>query len=185
MQRTMIAAFMGLAVAKDYCPDSPEEIHAETYIEISAFATCAMVGEEILARVEANQQGSWVDPHNVGHYFLDESDYRQIDVHRETGTASIPQGGPFTDKIRFTMTQSGGTCEISACSASQVQSVTDFSGNYCNIRNLLCGSDVGCVTAKHDFEFQEGVIELSPARMGYPGASADASMCIVPVSAEV
>ena len=113
------------------------------------------------------------------------SHFSQIDVHRETGTASIPQGGPFTDKIRFSMTQSGGTCEISACSASQVQSVTDFSGNYCNIRNLFCGSDVGCVTVKHDIQFEEGQIDLSAGRGPYPGSSADASMCIVPVSTEV
>lgn len=145
-----------------------------------------MFKEEIMARVDANYDGSWVDPHNTGHYFFDQADYTdhymQVDIHRVTGTASIAQGGPFTDKVRFTMTQHGQVCDVSACSESQVQSVTDFSGNYCNLRNLFCGSDVGCTTVTNDFKFEEKMITLSPARMGYPGASADAKMCIVPTS---
>ena len=184
MQRVMIPVVMGLAAANT-CPTSPVDIHAQTSLHFSAFATCASVGEEILARIAGNEAGTWVDPHNTGHYFLDGSSYTQIDAHRETGTASIPQGGPFTDKIRFTMTQSGATCEIEGCSASQGQSVTDFSGNYCNMYNLICGSSLGCVTVKYDVEHEESQLELSPSRMGYPGASADAEMCIVPLSTEV
>ena len=99
MQRALIPTLMTLASAKN-CPSSPQLIHAQTSIELSFAATCAAVSEEIVARFTANQDGTWVDPHNAGHYFIDGVGNEQIDVHRDTGTASIPQGGPFTDKLR-------------------------------------------------------------------------------------
>jgi len=209
MQRTLVPTLMTLA-ASNICPSSPFEIHAQTYIEFSAATTCASVADEIQARAEANQAGTWVDPHNGGKYFFEHSYGRQcgyadlyactdLYLSRQTGTASIPQGGPFLDKIAFHLVQSGGcdsdvtdcqsvaVCKVSACSASQVESVTDFSGNYCNIRNLICGSDVGCVTEQHDFGFEEDWehFELSPGNAHYPGSSADAYMCIVPTSTKV
>jgi len=208
MQRTLVPTLMTLA-ASNNCPSSPFEIHAQTYIEFSAATTCANVADEIQARAEANQEGTWVDPHNGGKYFFQTSYFHicgeypdtyactDLDLYRQTGTASIPQGGPFTDRIAFHLEQIGGcnsdvidcqsvaVCKVSACSASQVESVTDFSGGYCNIRNLICGSDVGCATEKYDFGFVEGPSELSPGRGQYPGASADASMCIVPTSTKV
>jgi len=195
MQRTLVPTLMTLAASqiRNGCPASPFEIHAQTYIEFPfVYASCEMVETEILARIQANQEGTWVDPHNGGHYFLNHETnpatrylHRDLYLRRETGTASIPQGGPFTDQIVFSLSQEEYFCEVSACSASQVESVTDFSGGYCNIRNLICGSDVGCATEQYDFGFEEGTIELSPGRGQYPGASADASMCIVPTSTKV
>ena len=178
MQRALIPSLMTLAAAKN-CPSSPQLIHAYTSVELSFSEACDSVSEEMVARITANQDGSWVDPHNGGSYFIDGVSNDQIDAHRDTGSASIPQGGPFTDKLRFTLTQNGSGCDVSACSVSQVMSVFDFSGGYCNIRNLVCGSDVGCVTEKHDFTFEEGKIQKSS------GASVDASKCIVPLSTEV
>ena len=196
MQRTLVPTLMTLAASdiRNGCPDSPFEIHAQTYIEFPfVYASCEMVETEILARIQANQEGTWVDPHNGGHYFVDHNHHMigrtDLSLRRETGTASIPQGGPFTDLIIFTLSPSpnptGGPCVVTACSGSQVESVTDFSGGYCNIRNLICGSDVGCATEQYDFGFYEGTIELSPGRGQYPGATADASMCIVPTSTKV
>jgi len=175
----LVEAQAPLAVSNRNCPSSPSFLHAQLSIELSFSDTCATVSEEIEARIQANQGGSWVDPHNAGHYFLDSASSSQLDARRETGTASIAQGGPFTDKLRFTLTQNGGGCAVSACSVSQVTSVFDFSGSYCNIRNLVCGSDAGCVTEKHDFTFEEGKVSKSS------GATIDASKCIVPVSTEV
>jgi len=195
MQRTLVPTLMTLAASdiRNGCPYSPFEIHAQTYIELTPYASCEMVETEILARIQANQEGTWVDPHNGGHYFVEHNHHMiertDLSLRRETGTASIPQGGPFTDLIIFTLSPSpnptGGPCQVTACSGSQVESVTDFSGGYCNIRNLICGSDVGCATQQYDFGFEEGTIELSPGRGQYPGASADASMCIVPTSTKV
>jgi len=187
MQRALLPTMMTMAVgSKVVCPSSPFEIHAQTSMEVTFPATqCEEPYQEIMARIQANIDGSWADPHNAGHYFSDGTSASALDAHRETGTASIAQGGPFTDNLRFQFHQNGAVCELSACSVSQVQSVTDFSGGYCNLRNLFCGSDVGCTTQKYDLKFEEGTIELSPGRVPYPGASADASMCIVPVALEV
>jgi len=183
MQRAMVPTMIAVVAGNsNMCPSSPADPHAQTSVEVTVFATCDKVLQEIEARIQANSQGSWLDPHNGGHYFLDSSNSQQLDAHRETGSASIPQGGPFRDNLRFKLHQNGANCEIESCSASQVASVTDFSGGYCNLRNLFCGSDAGCTTQKHDFQFKEGNIDLSPGRGKYPGASADASMCIVPVA---
>jgi len=191
MQRAMVPTLMAVVagINPNLCPGSPADIHARTAMEVTAFATCEMVFQEIEARIQASYPGgSWIDPHNRGHYFIDQAhrvEARYINAHRETGSASIPQGGPFRDNLRFQFRQNGANCEFQSCSASQVQSVTDFSGGYCNLRNLYCGSDVGCITQLYDFQFKEGNIELSPGLGKYAGASADASMCIVPVAAEV
>mmetsp|Transcript_9937 Transcript_9937/g.29219 ORF Transcript_9937/g.29219 Transcript_9937/m.29219 type:complete len:85 (-) Transcript_9937:111-365(-) len=40
--------------------------------------------------------------------------------------------------------QEDGSCEVSACSESQVFSIADFSTNYCNLHDLYCGTEDGC-----------------------------------------
>jgi len=172
----------------ELCPTSPAEIHAQTSVDFVAVQQCSDVSEEIRARVAANEAGTWTDPHNAGQYKFvgatsDVHGYHKIDLERTTGTGDpdSPIAGPFTDKIRFTLQQRGRGqhCEITACSVSQSQSVSDFSTNYCNQRNLYCGSDVGCTPLVHDFKFTETGKTLSPGRDGYPGATAEPERCIV------
>jgi len=178
----------------EFCPSSPEEVHAQASVDFVTHAQCSDVSEEILARIANNEAGSWTDPHNGGHYALvgatsDIHGFHRIEANRVTGTGDpdSPVVGPFTDKIRFTLQQRGrgAHCEITACSVSQSKSVTDFSANYCNQRNLYCGSAAGCTSVKHDFSFHETNITLSPSRSGYPGASAEPEKCIVPTSSVV
>ena len=38
---------------------------------------------------------------------------------------------------------------------AEVFSIADFSTNYCNVRNLYCGKEDGCVTVKHSFATEE------------------------------
>jgi len=177
MKSALISSLVA-SVAAGSCPSSPSFIHAQTSVELHFDNSCEMVQEEIVARINANQDGSWADPHNGGTYYLDGVD-QGIDAHRLTGTASLSQGGPFEDKIRFSLKAEGSGCFATACSVSQVMSVFDFSGSYCNFRNLVCGSDGGCVVQKHDLTFKEGKVRKSG------GASIDASKCIVPVAVEV
>merc|ERR1712046_410661 len=100
-------------------------------------------------------------------------------IQRVTGTGEPCCPGPYTDLIDFTFVDaSDGGCELFACSESQSQSISDFSTNYCNIRNLYCGTEVGCIAGLKDMTFVESDIELSPGAQGYPGATADASKCI-------
>ncbi|CAK9033688.1 unnamed protein product [Durusdinium trenchii] len=55
----------------------------------------------------------------------------------------------------------------------KVFSLKDFSTNYCNLRNLYCGSEEGCKPVKHDFNNSE--VSLDKARF----AGKDKSACIV------
>ena len=57
---------------------------------------------------------------------------------------------------------------------AQVTSVADFSTNYCNLRNLYCGTDDGCVDVTSDLGVTETSVDYSF------GASADPSACVVP-----
>merc|ERR1712178_160438 len=82
-----------------------------------------------------------------------------------------------TDKQTFELTSKDGGCEIKGCSESQGFSIGDFSTNYCDLRNLYCGSGDGCITVKHDFSSKED------SHDGSIGASHDFSKCIVKPSA--
>jgi len=69
-------------------------------------------------------------------------DSLELDLQRVTGNHH------FTDKLIFTFTDYKAikpTCGIHACSESQIFSVKDFSTNYCNVRNLYCGKEDGCI----------------------------------------
>merc|ERR1711974_475570 len=86
-------------------------------------------------------------------------------------------GKKYTDKQVFTLTpeQGGKQCRIEAFSASQGFSVSDFSRNHCDIRNLYCRSADGCKPISSDFTGKE--VEVKPSLC----ASQDFSKCIVKV----
>jgi len=48
-----------------------------------------------------------------------------------------------------------GTCMINSCSDSQCESNNDQSTNYCNMRNLYCGSADGCKIVETDLVYKE------------------------------
>lgn len=86
--------------------------------------------------------------------------------------------GTYTDKMDLMFAASGTAagnamgCEVTACSESQVTSYADFSTNYCNLRNLYCGSDDGCPYALRDLQSHEVHVHNGA------GASHDASACV-------
>merc|ERR1711865_391842 len=125
MQRAMVPTMIAVVAGNsNMCPSSPGDPHAQTSVEVTAFATCDKVLQEIEARIQANSQGSWLDPYNGGHYFLDSSNSQQLDAHRETGSASIPQGGPFRDNLRFKLHQNGANCFVAVMLAAPHRSMT-------------------------------------------------------------
>lgn len=63
-------------------------------------------------------------------------------------------------------------CQLTACSESQVTSYSDFSTNYCNLRNLYCGSDDNCPVVASDMQSSEYIGQMGA------GASHDKSACI-------
>merc|ERR1712048_523804 len=152
------------------CPGSGSLVHASMKVTVTASASCADVQAEIEARASSN---SWVDPHNGGIYSLESSSSGLVNTQRTTNPATSVGGVTYTDKQTFTLTDKSGSCEIQACSESQGTSVGDFSTNYCDLRNLYCGSADGCVPVKNDFTSDE------TSHSGSIGAGHDAGACIV------
>jgi hypothetical protein len=148
------AACVAAAVTAMPCPGSKAGMHASCQVESTIAAACGAVAAEVTARING-QPGKWTDPHNNGTYTLDSSSATSLAVHRVTGN------GDYTDKMTFTLTDSGSSCNVQACSESQVTSVADASTNYCNTRNLLCGAGDGCKPVLHDAAYSETNVKPS------------------------
>jgi hypothetical protein len=81
-------------------------------------------------------------------------------MHRLTGD------GKYTDKIIFTFEDSGSSCNVGACSQSQVFSIGDAGTNYCNMYSLYC-SESGCHPLNNKLVYTEKVgkcTEQSPQK---------------------
>jgi hypothetical protein len=132
------------------CPGSPVPVHAQCSMVVRTPQwDCAAVWREILERIILNEAGLWKDPRNNGSYRLMREGLEEYILgNRTTGD------GLYTDLYNFALEDDGqGGCVIEACSQSQVFSIIDGSTNYCNLRNLYCGSDAGCVPLSHDIRY--------------------------------
>merc|ERR1711972_1297557 len=109
----------------------------------------------------------------MGIYSVLASSGTEIETKRTTNPKKSVGGQTYTDKQTFTLSDKDGSCEIAACSESQGSSLKDFSTNYCDIRNLYCGSADGCTHVSHDFTSKEQ--ENHPSL----GAGNDFDVCIV------
>merc|ERR1711862_659705 len=138
-------------------------------------ASCA----DVQAEIEARAGGNWVDPHNGGIYSVLDSSVGVVNTQRTTNPATSVGGQVYTDKQTFVLTEQDGGCKIEGCSESQGFSVGDFSTNYCDLRNLYCGSADGCSTLSHDFATQEN------SHKGSIGAGHDAGACVVTAGVSV
>lgn len=152
------------------CPGSGAWFHAKTQVTATAKANCADVKAEILARIGA--QNGWVDPHNGGIYSVISSSDTEIETKRTTNPKKSFGHQVYTDKQSFTLSEKGDACEIAACSESQGTSLKDFSTNYCDIRNLYCGSADGCKPVLHDFTSDQQTVDASSGQH-------DWSQCVV------
>merc|ERR1711972_912183 len=108
----------------------------------------------------------------MGIYSVLASSGTEIETKRTTNPKKSVGGLTFTDKQTFTLSDKDGSCEISACSESQGVSWKDFSTNYCDIRNLYCGSSDGCKPVVHDFTSAQQSVQASSGQ-------SDWSACIV------
>lgn len=128
------------------CPGSPVKMHAKCDMGVTFTNSCSDVMTEISNRVTSD----WVDPHNGGTYTITNSTSTSIEGQRLTGD------GKYTDKFDFEFTSSSdGGCSVEACSESQVNSMLDFSTNYCNLHDLYCSSTDGCSTVGKDLSYSE------------------------------
>lgn len=111
--------------------------------------------------------------HNGGVYSVTAKTSSELATQRTTNPAKSVGGQKYTDKQLFKLSDHSGKCEIHGCSESQGFSVGDFSTNYCDMRNLYCGSADGCKPVSKDFASAEASVSKSI------GAGKDFSKCIV------
>lgn len=135
------------------CPGSSAWTHAKCKMTVRFQQPCSTVISEINLRLTSP---TWIDPHNRGTYSQISStpmspEHVLIKGSRLTGD------GKYTDLFTFYTTDlnESGSCEVHACSESQVFSILDFSTNYCNLRNLYCNSDEGCPPVQYDLDYEE------------------------------
>jgi len=175
LRSLVLTGLVGTAAADSYnCPGSGSLVHAWMEVTTTASTSCVNVKAEIEARASA--EGGWKDPHNGGVYSVLDSSGSVIKTQRTTNPATSVGGQVYTDKQNFELTDQDGSCQIKVCSESQGTSVGDFSTNYCDIRNLYCGSADGCTTVNNDFASKEDSFSKSI------GAGHDFSGCIVKVA---
>lgn len=131
------------------CPGSPASFHSSCEMTISFPDTsCEKVAKEIVSR--GNGMHGWIDPHNRGEYTITSQSNSKVEGSRLTGDKR------FTDLFDFELKDDGnGGCNVVACSESQVNSILDFSTNYCNLRMLYCNSSDGCKPIKEDMKYEE------------------------------
>ena len=144
--RRQSTTYVNAAQVSIECPSSPAWMHATCGVtfEITDFM-CKDVKEEVERRILGKD--SWVDPKShPGKYELIESQPTKTLGSRTTG-----DGSNYVDKFEFIYTDvEGKGCIVSGCSVAQSPSYYDYSTNYCNMRNLLCGKVDGCKVSRHD-----------------------------------
>eukprot|EP00603_Paraphysomonas_imperforata_P000979 CAMPEP_0114431864 /NCGR_PEP_ID=MMETSP0103-20121206/10842_1 /TAXON_ID=37642 ORGANISM="Paraphysomonas imperforata, Strain PA2" /NCGR_SAMPLE_ID=MMETSP0103 /ASSEMBLY_ACC=CAM_ASM_000201 /LENGTH=305 /DNA_ID=CAMNT_0001601487 /DNA_START=18 /DNA_END=938 /DNA_ORIENTATION=- len=145
--KTSVALLLLSATGTSACPGSPVRMHAKCEMEVEFTQPCDSVLTEINARVSG--KGGWTDPHNGGIYSITNQTSTFLSGQRITGD------GKYTDLFDFSFTSSSGGCSVEACSESQVNSLLDFSTNYCNLHSLYCSSSSGCPTVGADLVYNE------------------------------
>jgi hypothetical protein len=137
-----------------FCPGSRATTHAATRVVARAVgADCNTVRQEIAFR--ADNRKSWHDPSNL--YSNTVTTYKVLSAGRD-GRMQIGRTTPrfkFHDLINFELIERDSGCLIRGCSESQGYSGGDFHTNYCNIFNLICGSDLGCHPVQYDLATKE------------------------------
>lgn len=128
------------------CPSSSALFHAQCSMtfQINDFM-CSDVKEEAERRIQGKD--GWVDPKShPGKYLLLGSEPTKTMAQRTTG-----DGSNYVDKFTFTYTDvEGKGCLVTGCSVAQSTSYYDYSTNYCNMHNVLCGKTENCKVSRHD-----------------------------------
>ncbi|CAE7251079.1 unnamed protein product [Symbiodinium natans] len=148
VQRAPSAEHCGLTAAA--CPGSPVPAgdHSACSESIVFQAPCASVQQEIEARIRLNMDRKQL----LGNYTLLDSEAGACTkASRATNPHADP--GPFTDLFGFRYMSAGSHCHVLGCSESQVESLCDFSTNFCNMFNLYCSEADGCASVHHDLKY--------------------------------
>ncbi len=133
------------------CPGSPSAKHAHCALMWHVKGqTCDKVVEEALARIKGEK--AWTDPKSKpGKYELLKESSTQVFAQRTTG-----DGTNYVDKFLLTFVDNSKGkhqgCVVQGCSDAVSPSYEDYSSNYCNMFNVLCGSNDDCTFVHHDLK---------------------------------
>jgi len=171
----VFAAMMGFASAQQCGPRLPT-LSGNAYIQVSvlADADCMTVVDEIEARIAGF--GDWRDPRNV-YGSTTAGDYNLMDTDFASPTSMYMETARSSEIQLFTLFDHDGGCRIDGCSLSQGSS-NDESVNYCDLRNLYCGSADGCKTAVHHNMTTKEIYVGGHGKQSR-GAGHDRSKCVV------
>lgn len=132
------------------CPGSPVDwSHHASCMETRRFQNpCENVQEEIELRIEKNLDRKKLP----GQYELLSTQHGTCSKgSRATSPHAVP--GPYTDIFGFLYVSEPDGCWVTSCSESQVESLCDFSTNFCNMFNLYCNEMDGCESVKHTLNY--------------------------------
>jgi len=137
------------------CPNSQARAHTMAEMTVDFTNSCSDVMAEISARAgSAANGGSWVDPHNKGHYSILATEGNLIKIQRYTARYK------YKDIITFSLAENGTGCKVNACSVSQGNSNNDGGTNMCNMGDLFCNSSVkntengaACKDVKYNLQY--------------------------------
>ena len=129
-------------IEEDYdCPSSPSMVHASCKVYTVFENPCSTVQQEMMKRVNGQADGTWTDPHNGGNYTVLST---PAGLPATWEFSRLTGDGKYTDLINYAFYAYGETsCQMYACSESQVFSIGDKGTNFCNIHNLYC-DESGC-----------------------------------------
>jgi len=137
------------------CANSQARAHTMAEMTVDFTNSCSDVMAEISARAgSAANGGTWVDPHNKGHYSVLATEGNLIKVQRYTARYK------YKDLITFSLAENGTGCKVNACSVSQGNSNNDGGTNMCNMGDLFCNSSVkntengaACKDVKYNLQY--------------------------------
>ena len=124
-------------VEDDYdCPSSPAMFHASCKVYTVFENPCTTVQQEMMKRINGQEDGSWTDPHNGGNYTLLDD---PAGLPATWKFSRVTGDGKYTDLLNYAFYAYGETsCQMYGCSESQVFSIGDYGTNFCNIHDLYC-----------------------------------------------
>lgn len=163
------------------CPGSPASngfgtasTNAWARVQVVTSVGCEQAALEINLRAQGTGFGRWTDPHNGGKYFLYNSylDANGPSLRKVLSLTRRTGDDLFTDAITFALEETADNrCQVYGCSESQGKAMGDFSTNYCNVHNLVCGSSLGCTPISVDPFTSKEHVQLSVR------ASSDPAQC--------
>lgn len=140
------------------CPSSPAVLRAScsAVFTVKDFG-CTDTKEEVERRAQGKD--GWSDPRTPA----GTTKMRLVSATADSSTVSVTRTTPSESPdgnaaesvdmltLKYVFDPMTGGCHVHGCSVAQTMSLLDVSScQFCNMFNLLCGTDAGCRVCRHD-----------------------------------